>query len=190
MFKRIRYSGKGRVGLTHDLEADVFSPFNNGHFSEAFANMDAYLDHRLESFLRHLYTGFKEQDLINEVFSATGGRGFAHMCVRILKSKKIIDGETSKDIQEFKTIRNVLLHNLMPTTKLFKEKYMAWWNKIQTQEEFDKEGEEILRRALSSGQKAYLKIGSMTEEIEKNREYYFSMEFFHEGKRDLGPAKK
>ena len=179
MFRGIRYRGKGQVGMTHDIKRDVMQPFKEGHYTEAFGNMDAYIDNELESMLRTLYSSFKEQDLENEMIYATKKRGFPDVCKNILKSKGIIDNKIVSNIDLFKDFRNIVVHNVMPTTDIFKKKYEAWWEKIQTQEEFDDTAKRILGEGIAYGSSTWITlIGRHKELIKEGTDYYFSNVFY------------
>lgn len=156
MIKGIQYHGKGRVGYSQRLDRDVVDPFKQGHYSEAFANMDAYIDDCLERLLRQVYSSADEQDMISRFHFATGGRGFADACKRILMKDGVIDADIASNIDVFKNFRNIVLHNLAPTNQIFMKKYAKWWEKIQTQEEFDAQTKQILNEGLNYGSRAWL----------------------------------
>ena len=160
-----RYLGNGIISSTGTPENAINDAFNKGYWREAFSLLDAEIDKLLESGLRSKYNESKEQDVINAFIQATKKRGFAEICMKILVKEKIISGNLKSNIQKFKEIRNIVLHNVFPANEILQKRYKKWWETITTEEQFKNTFKNILGNDLRTA------LGNWRELLEINRSY-------------------
>lgn len=151
MFRGIKYNS-GRTIKVHDISKDVFEPFEKGYYTEAFGNMDAYLDATFEPIIRTMYSSPEEQKVLNDILE-TKNKNLNKIFRDLLLKKGIITRRIYDDIELFKSFRNVVIHNVMPTSEIFKKRkdYEQWFQRIQNQEQFDEGSKKILKEGLEYG---------------------------------------
>ena len=160
---------KGIITRSGSPEKEINDAFNGGYYREAFSRLDAEIDEQLEHMLRMVYNENNQQDVINAFILATKRKGFAHFCKEILVKKKIISGKLNQEINDFRQVRDIVLHNVFPVNDILMKKYGSWWEKIQSTGQLHNTIKNSLGNDLRLGLGAWRGLISATHAFEKKK---------------------
>jgi len=188
MIGRVHFKSPGYIWMDINWVELVDNPFREGRVIEAFTSADALIDDSIESCLRQMYNDFECQDLINEIHYLRNRVYFDGLVLlEILKSKGAVDDTFIQKVRRFKKARNLVTHNVKGEYALIignPEK------KYSSQEELDKQVDKESKVWLSEAYDIFEKLFEISKEIGKNREYYFSEEFYREHPREKIAKKR
>ncbi|MFH1506262.1 MAG: hypothetical protein ABIE94_04745 [archaeon] len=185
---RIKFTPPSYIGMNIDWNELVTKPFQEGRIIEAFASADALIDEEIESCLRQIYYDFKCQDLINEMHILRGKVNFDGLILlEILKSKTIVDEPFVQRVRQFKLARNLVLHNQEGEYALIVGNLDIAYN---SQEELDNTMLKEAKKWIGEGFEIFNDLIENSRELDKNKEYYFSHEFYKKNPRGKQVKRK
>jgi len=176
---RVIITPQGFISQSLDWSERVQKPFQEGRIVEAFASADALIDASTDSLLRHIYSDFNSQDLINEIQLLRGRVNFdGIILLEILKSKTVVDEALVGKVRNFKKARNLVVHNPEGEYKLVLGNQEL---KYSTQDELDTLTLAESRKWLSQAFEAFLEFERIFRSIDPA--YYLSTKFYEKNPR-------
>jgi len=178
---RVNFSPPDYISMSIDWIELVDKPFKEGRIIEAFASADAIIDSTIESCLRQIYEDSKCQDLINEMHILRGRINFNGLIfLEILKSKTVFNDIFVQRVREFKKARNLILHSQEGEYALVVGNPQINYN---SQKELNDKTLEETKKWIGEGFEIFNNIIEKITEVAKNKNYYFSYEFYQKNPR-------
>ena len=185
---RVNFTPPSNIGMSIDWNELVNKPFMEGRIIEAFASADSIIDDSIECCLRQIYKDFKCQDLINEIHLLRGRVNFDGMVLlEVLKSKTIVAEIFVQRVRQFKSARNLVLHNQEGEYALVIGNPSITYN---SQDELDEKVIEEAKKWIQIGFDIFKDLNDKSKELNKNRDYYFSNDFYQKKPRGEQAKRK